>query len=399
MSGKATGAGATSRTEAAIGAADALAALTPDRLGAMRSVVGFDGFIDSIIHVVDKRHSMAREDYDRIRTIPEFAARCGAAANRSANLEMVVQDERFGGNGPLFSSAMARLGSPVTYIGAVGREEQPDEVDPIFMPFAERCEKVVPLCGPARTDALEFDDGKLMFGKPDAVQRVTWQKIKEVVGLDALIEMVDRAELISVVNWTLSGGVEGIWAGLRDEVLPKVDRSKTRRLFIDLSDPAKRTDADIARAMGLLMTLQAAIPVTLGLNLAESGRVAKVMGVEAYDDEHNRSLAEMVPEAAAALRERMGLDCIVIHQHTGAGAADAAGSVVWFTGPYTRKPRISTGAGDHFGGGFSFARTAGLGLHESLAAACGVAGAYVRDGQSPTLERVVGFLRDLPGPE
>jgi len=392
-------ANATSRTDAAIGAADALAALTPERLASMAAVVGFDGFVDSIIHVVDKRHSMARDDFDRIRTIPEFAARCGAAANRSANLEMVVRDERFGGNGPLFSSAMARLGSPVTYIGAVGREEQPDEVDPIFMAFAERCARVIPLCGPARTDALEFEDGKLMFGKPDAVQRVTWEKIREVVGLDALIAMVEQAELISVVNWTLSGGVEGIWAGLRDEVLPRVDRSRTRRLFIDLSDPAKRTDADIERAMGLLMTLQGVIPVTLGLNMAESGRVAKVMGVDAYDDEHNRSLAEMVPGTAAKLRERMGLDCIVIHQHTGAGAADAAGACEWFTGPYTRKPRISTGAGDHFGGGFSFARTAGLGLHESLAAACGVAGAYVRDAQSPTLERLVGFLRDLPGPE
>ncbi|RMH28002.1 MAG: hypothetical protein D6692_06730 [Planctomycetota bacterium] len=387
------------RNEIALSAADALAALTPERLKAMKAVVGFDGFVDSIIHVVDKRHSMARDDFDRIRTIPEFAARCGAAANRSANLEMVVQDVRFGGNGPLFSSAMGRLGSPVTYIGAVGLEDDPSQLDPIFQPFAERCARVIPLCGPARTDALEFDDGKLMFGKPDAVQRVTWDKIKEVVGLDALRGMMDEAELISVVNWTLLGGVEGIWVGLRDEVLPKLGKDRSRRLFIDLSDPAKRTDEDVRRAMELLATLQPFIPVTLGLNLAESGRIAKVMGVEAYDDEHNRSLAEMVPEAAERLRDRLGLDCVVIHQHTGAGASDAAGERGWFTGPYTRKPRISTGAGDHFGGGFSFARTAGLGLLESLAAACGVAGAYVRDAQSPTLERLIGFLRDLPVPE
>lgn len=388
-----------SRNEIALSAAQGLAALTPERLAEMRAVVGFDGFVDSIIHVVDKRRSMKREDFERIRTIPEFAARCGAAAGRSANIELVVQDVRFGGNGPLFSSALGRLGSPVTYIGAVGMEESPSEVDPIFRPFAERCERVIPLCGPARTDALEFEDGKIMLGKPDAVQRATWEKIKEVVGLDALKGMMDRAGLVSVVNWTLSGGVEGIWAGLRDEVLPGLSKGRQRRMFIDLSDPAKRTDQDVHRAMELLATLQPSIPVTLGLNLAESGRIAKVMGVEAYDDEHNRSLSEMVPEAAERLRDRLGLDCVVIHQHTGAGAADAAGECGWFTGPYTRRPRISTGAGDHFGGGFSFARTAGLGVLDSLAAACGVAGAYVRDAQSPTLERLVGFLRDLPGPE
>ncbi|MCC5823645.1 MAG: hypothetical protein LAT64_13510 [Phycisphaerales bacterium] len=390
---------ARTRNEIALSAAEALAALTPERLESLRSVVGFDGFVDSIIHVVDRRHSMARDDFDRIRTIPEFAARCGAAAGRSANLEMVVQDVRFGGNGPLFSSSMGRLGSRVTFIGAVGRADDHSEVDPVFGPFVERCERVVPICAPGRTDALEFEDGKIMLGKPEAVQDATWDRIKEVVGLDTIRELYARAELITVVNWTLVGGVEGVWAGLRDEVLPGLPANLNRRLFIDLSDPAKRTDADIRRAMELLATLQPLIPVTLGLNLSESGRIAKVMGVEAYDDEHNRSLAEMVPEAAARIRERLGLECVVIHQHTGAGAADEAGEIGWFTGPYTRKPRISTGAGDHFGGGFSFARCAGLGLLESLAAACGVAGAYVRDAQSPTLERLIGFLRDLPGPE
>lgn len=390
---------ARTRNDIALSAAEALAALTPERLGSLRAVVGFDGFVDSIIHVVDRRHSMARDDFDRIRTIPEFAARCGAAAGRSANLEMVVQDVRFGGNGPLFSSAMGRLGSPVTFIGAVGRAENHDEVDPVFAPFVERCERVVPICAPGRTDALEFEDGKIMLGKPEAVQDANWERIKEVVGLDALREMYAGADLLTVVNWTLVGGVEGVWAGLRDEVLPGLPDNPNRRLFIDLSDPAKRTDADIRRAMELLATLQPLIPVTLGLNLSESGRIAKVMGVEAYDDEHNRSLAEMVPEAADRIRGRLGLECVVIHQHTGAGAADEAGEIGWFTGPYTRKPRISTGAGDHFGGGFSFARCAGLGLLESLAAACGVAGAYVRDAQSPTLDRLVGFLRDLPGPE
>lgn len=390
---------ARTRTEIARSAADALSALTPERLAQIEAVVGFDGFVDSIIHVVDKRHSMKRDDFNRIGTIPEFAARCGAAAGRSANIEMVVQDVRFGGNGPLFSSAMGRLGVKVSYIGAVGQAEAPESLDPVFQPFVDRCRTVIPICSPGRTDALEFEDGKIMFGKTEPVQAATWNRVKEVVGIERLIAMYDTARLISVVNWTLCGGVEGIWAGLRDEVLPHLSKNPQRRMFVDLSDPAKRTDEDIRRAMGMLSSLQPRVPVTLGLNLAESGRIAKVMGVEAYDDEHNRSLTEMVPEAAERIRRRLGLECVVIHQHTGAGASDDTGEIGWFTGPYTRKPRISTGAGDHFGGGFSFARCAGLGLLDSLAAACGVAGAYVRDAQSPTLERLVKFLGDLPSPE
>jgi len=380
-------------------AADALEAIDSDKALSMRSLVGFDGFVDSIIHVVDQRHSMAHDDYERIHTIPQYAARCGAAANRSANIELVVVDTRFGGNGPLLSSALGSLGSPVTYVGAVSTEDDWNKVDPIYQPFVDLCDQVIPLCPPGRTDALEFDDGKIMLGKPESVQRVTWKRIKEVVGIEKLIEIIDGVSLISVVNWTLVGGVPGIWEGLCDDVFPRLTTGRDRRIFIDLSDPAKRTDADIVIAMQLIQRLQKFMPVTLGLNLSESGRIAGVIGVEVYDDEHNRTLASMVPEAAAIIRKKLGLECVVIHQHTGAGGADRSGDSHWFAGPYTRKPRISTGAGDHFGGGFSFAQMAGLPLGESLAAACGVAGAYVRDAASPSRTRLIEFLRDLPVPE
>jgi len=342
---------------------------------------------------------MSPDDYDRIKTIPEFAARCGAAAGKSANLEMVVRDVRFGGNGPLLSSALGSLGAAVTYIGAVSRENDWNRLDPIYKPFADHCSRVIPICPPGHTDALEFEDGKIMLGKPESVQRVTWDLIKQSLGLDTLIELFNQTTLLSVVNWTLVAGVEGIWQGLCTDIFPNITPNPNRRIFLDLSDPAKRTDADIARAMKLIQQLQEHVPVTLGLNLAESGRIANVLGMEVYDDEHNQALSAMVPQAARRIREHLGLSCIVIHQHTGAGAADDQDESGWFAGPYTRKPRISTGAGDHFGGGFSFAQHAGLTLNQCLAAACGVAGAYVRDAQSPTRNRLIEFLRDLPDPE
>jgi hypothetical protein len=41
----------------------------------------------------------------------------------------------------------------------------------------------------------------------------------------------------------------------------------------------------------------------------------------------------------------------------------------------------------------------GLSLQESLAVGCAVSGAYVRDAESPGRERLVEFLRAMPGPE
>ena len=42
------------------------------------ALLGFDGFVDSIIAVVDKRHSV--EAYDPIPTIADFGARISAKA-------------------------------------------------------------------------------------------------------------------------------------------------------------------------------------------------------------------------------------------------------------------------------------------------------------------------------
>lgn len=383
-------------------ARSAAAALERAPTGAVRALVGFDGFIDEITDVVDYRRDMTAEGYARLRTIEAFAARVAAAAGRSANIELVVRERRFGGNGPLLATSLARLGAATTYIGAVGRAEDPSSLDPLFAGLGACCERVAPIAAPGLTRALEFDDGKLMFNDPASVQRVTWDRLVEVVGLEALVREVEAASVIGIVNWTLLGGVEGIWRGLMEHVLPRVGRSPGRRVFIDLTDPAKRTDADLRGALALLARMDEMVPVTLGLNLAEAERVSRVLGVDAFDAAGNTSLGAAVERAAAALRERLGLACVVIHPREGAGAAAAGEGGVesaWFEGPFTASPRLSTGAGDHFNGGFAFAQSLGLPVAACLAVGTAVSGAYVRDAGTPSRERVVGFLRELPEPE
>jgi hypothetical protein len=337
--------------------------------------------------------------YTRIRTIGQFALRAGSAAGKSTNLEMVTKEERWGGNGPLMAGALASLGLPVTYVGAVGQDESPGKLHPLYAELGRRCKAVIPVSPPARTDALEFDDGKIMLGKPQNVQGVTWARLIEVVGLEELTRRVESAALIGVVNWVMMGGVEGIWEGLCRDVLPRIGPGPGRRVFIDLCDPAKRTDADVRRALGLLKTMNGLVPVTLGLNLAEAERTASVLGIDAFGGPANQTQGAAIEGAAKAIRSAGGFACVAIHPREGAAAADASGNSAWFEGPFTSTPRLSTGAGDHFNGGFAFAQALGLPLEECLAAGCAVSGAYVRDAASPTLGRLTGFLRELPGPQ
>ncbi|MFG0259610.1 MAG: carbohydrate kinase family protein [Phycisphaerales bacterium JB041] len=395
--------GGTSRESIARSAADALdRARAEGTLDATPALAGFDGFLDSIIRVVDRRRSMVMEDFEPITTIPRFAGRVADAAGKSANIELVVDEVRFGGNGPLYAGALGRLGMPTTYIGAVGRDDSSDELLPDYRPFADRCERVIPIAAPAYTDALEFDDGKIMLGKAANVQAVTWERLIERVGLDGLRAHCERSRLLGIVNWTLCGGVQGIWEGLIRDVLPGLGAGASgggaaRRVFVDLSDPAKRTDEDLRSALETLRRMNELVPVTLSLNLSEGERVARVLGVDAFADAP--SLGAGVRQAAERVRERAGLACLVIHPREGAGAADDTGASAWFEGPFTAHPKLSTGAGDHFGAGFSFAQVLGQPLAEALAVGCAVSGAYVRDALSPDLARLTGFLRGLPQAE
>ncbi|MEX2218376.1 MAG: hypothetical protein WD749_06405 [Phycisphaerales bacterium] len=384
------------RDQIAAAAADAL-----ERAGPLPpALVGFDGFIDEITDAVDRRSDMTPEGYTRLRTIPALAARIGGAAGRSMNLELVIRERRWGGNGPLMAGALANLGAPVTYIGAVGDEEDPTRIHPLYEQFAARCREVIPLGPPATTHALEFEDGKVMLNKPRAVQAVTWERLLGALGRERLIATVRRARLLGMVNWSLMGGVEGIWRALIEEVLPAIPAPERPSVFVDLSDPAKRTDEDLRRAAAMLARMNSLTPVTLGLNRAEAERFAALHGLGLGGDDEE--VPSFLQRAAVTLRGALALSCVVIHAHRGAGAAAAEGDrpvSAAFDGPFTPTPLISTGAGDHFNAGFAGARSIGLPLDESLAVACALAGAYVRDGHAPLRDRLLAFLRALPRPE
>jgi hypothetical protein len=235
-----------------------------------RVFVGFDGFVDVLFDVVDMRTSMAPGDYAPIADIPALARRLLAAAGKSGNLELVMKDERFGGNGPLCSSALAGLGASVIFAGCVD--------DARFGTFRARCERVYAVSAPGVTHALEFADGKIMLNMPGPIQRVGWAEVAGAMGgIDgARREMADAGAWV-FVNWSIMAGVGAIWRGVLRDVLPAIDAGG-KMLVVDLSDPAKRTDADLLGMLGILREFQAYMPVTLGLNASEALRFSTLLG-------------------------------------------------------------------------------------------------------------------------
>src|SRR5271170_1247727 len=180
-------------------------------LGTIKALIGLDGFVDEIIAVVDKRQSLG--EFRPFRTIDQFGNKVAAAAKQSSNFELVVKQMKLGGNGPIMANALACFGLSVTYIGNLGYPV----LHPVFTEMSERA-KVISIAEPGHTDALEFDDGKLMLGKITTLNEISWQTLLKRVGLAKLKELVAAASLIGTVNWTMIPCMNDLWLHLREDV-------------------------------------------------------------------------------------------------------------------------------------------------------------------------------------
>src|SRR6266850_7691831 len=229
-----------------------------DRAAQMTAFVGLDGFVDEILHAVDKRESA--EKFSRVPTIAKFAERLAAAAGHSTNVELVSQLTKLGGNGPIMANALASFGLKVTYLGILGYPN----LHPVFADFAKRAE-VYSIAEPGCTDALEFEDGKIMLGKHQSLKQMNWENIKARFGLEKFTARFGSADLVGFVNWTMLTGMSDIWSAVLKEICPGI-KGPRRKLFIDLADPEKRTKQDILDALKLIAAFQSYSEVILGLN-------------------------------------------------------------------------------------------------------------------------------------
>jgi len=351
----------------------------------VKAVVGLDGFVDEIISVVDKRKN--HETYEPVKTIDHMGRKIGDAAGESSNYELVVKQMKLGGNAPIMANALASLGLSVTCMGNLGYPN----IHPVFADLANKA-TIVSIGEPAHTDALEFEDGKIMLGKLTPLNDANWDNLLARVGKEKLTQIIGGAKLIGMVNWTMLPHMTRIWARLLDEVIPNVERHH-RKLFIDLADPEKRTNEDILDALKLLTRFQDQVDVVLGLNLKESVEIADVLGLPGTANPE-----AAVEENARAVREKLNLACVVIHPRRSAAAATEEESAN-FAGPFVKQPKLSTGAGDHFNAGFCAGMVMGFSLGESLCAGVGLSGYYVRTGDSPTAHELADFIATMPAPQ
>lgn len=344
----------------------------------MSAFVGLDGFVDEILHVVDKRETA--EVYHRLPTIAQLGARFSAAAGKSTNLELVKQITKLGGNGPIMANALASFGIKVTYLGILGYPN----LHPVFHDFAQRAE-VHSIADPGTTDALEFDDGKIMVGKHSSLKEVTWPNILQRFGRERFTEKFCNSDLVAFVNWTMIPYMSDVWDAILGDVCPSISGHR-HTIFFDLADPEKRTQADIQRALALIARFNSHFNVILGLNEKEAYEIGAVYGIKSKS-EAPAAFAEFGLEIAA----RANVGTLVVHPVSYAFAI-TGGRVDLCEGPFTAKPLITTGAGDHFNSGFCLGKLLGLDNQMSVLTGVTTSGYYVRTAQSPSIPQIAAMM-------
>ena len=353
-----------------------------NQAGRMTAFLGLDGFVDEILHVVDKRDSTG--SFQRLATISRLAERIAAAAGKSTNIEIVNRVTKLGGNGPIMANALASFGLKVTYLGNLG---WPD-LHPVFAGFAKQAE-VHSIAEPGHTDALEFEDGKIMLGKISSLQDVNWPNIQSRFGRDQFATSFTRADLVGFVNWTMITGMGEIWQAVLREICPQLN-GKRRLMFFDLADPQKREPEDIRQALKTVAEFEKYFDVILGLNEKEAYEIGDVLGLDTRD----RSPGGL-GKLAVEISRRVAVGTLVVHPVSYALAVSQS-EVSMVEGPFTPKPVITTGAGDHFNAGFCFGKLLGFDNMQSVLTGVTTSGHYVRTAQSPTIADLVKMLHHWP---
>ncbi len=347
------------------------------------TVIGFDGFVDNIIKVVDKRADA--KNFTAIDTIEAYGNKILAAKGLSANIELFTTKSKLGGNGPIFANALIEYGVDVTYIGLLGE----NGIHSVFQDMASRC-KTYSIADPSVTDALEFTDGKLMMGKHMTLADVNWENLcNKLGGPHGIAKIFDNATLIGMENWTMLIYMSDIWEHYIEEVFPLLtDKEVKPFAFFDLADPEKRTNSDIKKAMNIIGRFSDKYRPILGLNEKEAYEIGEVLDITVDDSLDG---IDKLKDVTKKIYDKMNLYCLVVHP-TKEAIACCYGEILHAEGAFCKAPKLTTGAGDNFNGGFCLGQSLGLSVELSLLLGTSTSGYYVRNAKSPTMQELIEYL-------
>lgn len=340
------------------------------------AIVGLDGYVDKIQYPVQYQ---SKEGNQYFPTLTSFGERIQKAARQSAQIELCTQVKKLGGNGPIMAHALGTLGIKNTCIGTLGYPE----IDPVFLSINKNS-KLISVGAAAETNALEFNDGKLILSELSTFSNLNWEKVVDIAGYDTLISEYEKVDLVALVDWCNLPNATSIWAGFLEDIVHKSSR-KDHRFFFDLADPSKKSLQEIKDVLAVIKSYCAHGEVTLGLNENETHLLYQLLAEE-------DSVLEL-EDRGAFIMKYLHIDRLIVHP-IDACIVYENGNLYQLKGRLIEHPKVSTGGGDNFNAGFFFGLLNNFLVEESMILAMATSGAYVQNGNSPDQNSLVKYLSD-----
>lgn len=342
--------------------------------------VGFDGFVDKIKKAVKEKRNTRTVYFDSIR---EFADSILMACGKSGQIQMDTQRIKLGGNAPILSNTLAKMGIKTYCLGSMGYPQKHE----IFSGMDSLCETISVL-DPGLSDAIEFRDGKLIFSELEIFEQYSWQHIKTIAGNDRISKAIADSTLIAFVDWANLPHASDIWQGVLEDIIKPSKRTDFLFLF-DLCDPSKKTTQQIDEVLDLMSSFSAYGKVTLGLNENETLKIwGAIRGMDLLKD---KAKIPPVIEAGDALYKSMNIDVLLVHP-VDRCIVYRPHETIELKGRFVTKPRVLTGGGDNLNAGFCLGLLSKFTLPQCMLLGMAASGAYIENGASPDRQEIIEYL-------
>ena len=341
--------------------------------------LGFDACIDYIIRIVKEKNGNEITSY--FTDSSQFGEFLINLRNKSCGVELQTKLSKIGGNMVITGNALGNLGIRVECVGTFGI---PD-ILPVFRTMSPNC-SLHTIADTISATALEFANSKVIMFDPGPYNNLSWEGIKNLMGIEKIKKLISGKQLIAFLNWSEIESSSTIWNGILEEVLPSIEQNELKPFFFtDFSDCSRKSKSDIQFAVELLGRFRDYFRVVLSLNQNEADIVAKALDLEVCNSDE---------EFVKKLFTLSNTDVLVIHRTNDALAFNGDNFETCDTF-LCREPKILTGGGDNFNAGFCYTLFDDFNLFESLLVANAVAGLYVKTGISPDINRLIEFMKNF----
>lgn len=336
-------------------------------------LLGCDGFVDEVYQIVDVRKSLTEyTPLDKMRAFGELVVQ---RSGGGLGLEIVPKRRCSGGFTPNTGRIAAFLGLKPTLAGLYGA----NEIDPAFDEFKENC-NLLSLGEPAVTLVFEFGDGKVLMSALKSVANLTWSDFVGFFGEEKLKELFTGVDILGLGYWSLTPDFDNFLKGF----VSQYDTMQApRRMFFDFADIKKKSNESFLESLDLIKQFNERIPMTISLNEHEGAELFSRFGMECQDDPKG------IAADLTAVRNKIGIDELVIHTPHFAVASSAADGEDYAIQDFQENVIRTAGAGDSFNGGYLCASLGELSIKERLVLANAATAFFVTHATAPTKEELI----------